>query len=183
MRFRTSVVLAAALMVLSGGAMAQNEQAVRKALAPLYAKVRQAFLHRDVDAFIAILAPSGTARQGEKASDPQEVRVQVGMRLAMLKKMTTVKMEMQKVTVNGDRAVVMNRFEYEGIVETQPGKTVRMGDKGITRDTWARTPKGWRLLHIETVQSNPTMDGKPLIEAMKQNSAPQSGSKPTGKPR
>lgn len=137
--------------------------------------MRKAFLDRNIDAFMALFAPPGTARPGEKAADLQKVRAQVGINLVMVKKMTGVRIEMQTLTVKGDRAVVISKYAYQGIIESQPGKPVKVADKGVTRDTWAKTPKGWLLLDIETLQSNPTMDGKPMKEALKGGGAGAKG--------
>lgn len=172
-RITLPAVLTIVALGSSAGAAPASEKAVRAALTPLYGRIRTAFLNRDIDGFLRFLAPAGAVKTGEKVVDPQKVRSQVGVVFAMLKKMTGVKMEMTSVKVKGDRAVVMNRYAYQGIFEPQPGKTVKMADKGMTRDTWIKTGKGWRILNLETVESNPTMDGKSIKEAM-QGSAPRS---------
>ncbi len=161
------VTLTLGLLSMRATAAPLSEAAARKALAPRYAQMRKAFLDRNIEGFMALFAPPGTAKPGEKVADAQKVRVQVGMNLAMVKKMTAVKMSIAKLAVKGDRIVVQNAYTYQGLIQTQPGKMVKLADSGMTRDTWARTPKGWFLLDIETLKSNPTLDGKPMKEYMK----------------
>jgi hypothetical protein len=95
-----------------------------------------------------------------------KLRREIGLQLAVLKKMIGAKMQITKVTVKGDRAVVLNSYSFSGLFEPQKGKVMKMADNGVTRDTWAKTPRGWRLLNLETVKSRPTLDGRPLKEVM-----------------
>lgn len=170
------------LTTMASTAMAQSkpDSALRKSIEPLYARMTTAFLNRDIEAFMAMFAPPGTARQGEKVADPQEVRMRIGMIFAMLKKMTGVKMQIENVTGKGDRAVVVSKYAYQGIIEPEQGKTVKMADRGRMKVTWARTNKGWRILDVDTIESNPTMDGKPISQAAPPGS-PAQPSKPSTK--
>jgi len=173
MRQRILPVLITLSLFAAASAQTSADKAVRKALEPLYARIAKAFFNRDIEGFMGLFAPPGTARQGEKVADPQEARVRVGMVLAMVKKMTGVKMQIVQVTSKGDRAVVINRYAYQGIVEPEKGRTVKMADRGTMKITWAKTAKGWRILNVDTIDSNPTMDGKPMKGTMPQ--APRPG--------
>jgi|GEM_PF-2748288 len=166
MRKRWIVCGLVAALYASASAAPDNDRTVRKALAPLYGKIQKAFMNRDIEGLLAVLAPPNTARPGEKAADPMKLRREIGLQLAVMKKMNGVKMQMTKVTVKGDRAVVLNSYAFSGLFEPQKGKVMKMADKGMTKDTWAKTPKGWRLLNLETLKSDPTLDGRPLKEVM-----------------
>jgi hypothetical protein len=143
-----------------------DDKAVRKALEPMYAKMEQAFMKRDVSAVMALTAPGFTGKSGSEVVTGDKMLMQIGMRLAMIQQMKSVKMRIAKLSVKGDKAVVVNRYAFSGIITLNNGRTVKGADNGITRDTWVRTKTGWRLLQLETVKSNPTLDGKPFKEAM-----------------
>jgi hypothetical protein len=166
MRDRLIIGVMAAALCASASAAPDSERSVRKALAPLYGKIQKAFMNRDIEGLLAVLAPPNTARPREKAADPMKLRREIGLQLAVLKKMIGAKMQITKVTVKGDRAVVLNSYSFSGLFEPQKGKVMKMADNGVTRDTWAKTPRGWRLLNLETVKSRPTLDGRPLKEVM-----------------
>ncbi|NLH99736.1 MAG: nuclear transport factor 2 family protein [Chthonomonadales bacterium] len=167
MRGAYRVFVVALIAAMASASWAQgNERAVRKALEPMYRKMEQAFLKRDVNAVMALTAPGFTGKSGDETVPADKVKMQIGMQFAMLKEMKSVKMQIAKLAIKGKDAIVVNRYAFSGVIEPQKGKTVKMADQGVTRDTWQKTAQGWRLLQIETVKSNPTIDGKPLKEAM-----------------
>lgn len=144
----------------------------RKALTPLYAGISKAFLARDLEGVLKYFGAASDRKPGEKGTDPKELRTKFGTMFIMLKEMKSAKMEIAKLTVVGDRVVVLNRYSYVGVIEPERGRTVKAADQGVTRDTWARTAKGWRIIHLETLKSNPTFNGKPIDEVMKSPQAP-----------
>jgi ketosteroid isomerase-like protein len=158
-------------MVLAVGAQA-DDKAVRKALEPMYRKMEQAFRQRNIEAVMALTAPGFTGKSGKDTAPADKVRAQLGMQFAMLKEMKSVRMTIAKLTVKGDTAVVENKYAFSGIIVPEKDRVVKMADNGVTRDTWTKTAKGWRLLQLETVKSNPTINGRPLKEAMAGQSAP-----------
>ncbi len=160
------LILACAALALSAGAHA-DDKAVRKALEPMYRKMEQAFMKRDINAVMALTAPGFTGKSGKETVAAEKVQMELGMRFAMLKEMKSVKMTIAKLTVKGGNAVVVNRYAFSGIIMPDKNKVVKMADTGVTRDTWTKTSKGWRLLQLETIRSNPTINGKPLKEALK----------------
>jgi len=168
---RCGLLAGAVWLALAASAQA-DDKAVRKALEPMYAKMEQAFKKRDIKAVMALTAPGFTGKSGKETVPAEEVQMQLGMQFAMLKVMKSAKMRIAKLTVKGDKAVVVNRYAFSGVIEPQKGTTVKMADSGITRDTWTKTAKGWRLLQLETVKSNPTLNGTPLKEAMAGKKAP-----------
>lgn len=164
--------LALCVVTLASASMGQARQkSVRTALEPMYRKIEQAFMKRDINMFMALTAPGFTGKSGDETATADKVRMELGMQFAMLKEMKSAKMRISKLTLQGSKAVVVNEYAFSGIIEPQKGTTVTMADKGITRDTWTKTAEGWRLLQLETVKSNPTLDGKPLKEAMSGKSA------------
>ena len=153
------------VLILGVGAQA-DDKAVRKALEPMYRKMEQAFMKRDINAVIALTAPGFTGKSGNEVVPAEKVKMEIGMRFAMLKEMKSVKMKIAKLTVKDGKAVVVNRYAMSGIIVPEKDKVVKMADTGVTRDTWTKTAQGWRLLQLETVRSNPTINGRPLKEAM-----------------
>lgn len=164
MRDRLLIVTLSVLALQSGAAA--DERALRKALTPMYAKIEAAFRKRDVAAFMALTAPNFTGKQKDKVVEGSKVQMQLGMEFAMLQSMDKVTMKMEKVTSKDGKAVVVNRYSFAGTVAPEKGKILKMADNGVTRDTWVKTPKGWLLLQLETVKSNPTFNGRPVSEYM-----------------
>ncbi len=159
------LILACAALAIVAGARA-DDKAVRKALEPMYRKMEQAFMKRDINAVMALTAPGFTGKKGNETAPAEKVQMELGMQFAMLKEMKSVKMKIAKLTVKDGKAVVVNRYALSGIIMPDKNKVVKMADTGVTRDTWTKTAKGWRLLQLETLRSNPTINGKPLKEAM-----------------
>lgn len=153
--------LAAALIGLTfvsmfAGTAAAKDAAVRKAIAAEYAKFSRAAKNKDVKAALSIGTPDLTVRQPDgQQMNRQQLEAMLSLQMNMVKQVKRVDIAIASLSVRGKQAVALVNMTLSGVVEDAQGKEREVISQNMSRDTWVKTDKGWRMKRSESVNSAP----------------------------
>lgn len=163
MRLRPFVVLLAGLLASSSIAgVKRNDTGVRTTLQRNYDAFTRAMQKKDIAGWRRLLTPDFRAKRpdGTVANRAEAERDISGTMMSMTS--LTWPRKIEKLEVNGNRAVATVRGRLTGITKGSDGRTHKMQFDGITRDTWIHTKGVWKLETSELKESKVLMDGKPM---------------------
>jgi hypothetical protein len=76
--------------------------------------------------------------------------------------------QIQKLTLQGKQTVEVTVKNIENSTVMAPnGKSQRMTGESIARDTWVKTPAGWKWSKAVVLKERRFLDGKPLVSNSK----------------
>jgi len=73
------------------------------------------------------------------------------------KRTTTI----EKMEIKGNTARVITQEELAVTMVDAQGKPHKVVSKATTRDTWVKTPQGWKVKMTEILDEQTTIDGRP----------------------
>jgi ketosteroid isomerase-like protein len=161
-----SILAAAGLFAFGATALPAraDDAAVRKQLEAQYAKLATAFKKKNVNGVMAIgtsdfsmKEPNGTVSDAKASAEG------IKQMFAGVKSFNKVEMKIQKLTVKGNQAVATSTYLYDSQTPAPPkGKSHRMVQKGLSKDTWVKAGNTWKVRVVEMLNGEMSMDGKPF---------------------
>jgi ketosteroid isomerase-like protein len=152
------------VLFLLGSLFSQNSQTlVRQELERAYTTNRQAFLDKNVDAIMALrtsdfhtVGPDGTQRDREAMR-----QYTIGL-LNGIDRWIELTTTIDSLTVENDQAIVTMRQHLDRMAVREDGKVHHVETWATQRETWKRTPDGWKLWRVDQVRDQRRLiDGKP----------------------
>lgn len=149
-----------------------DDAAARKAIEVQYAKMASAMKHKDM----AMLKSTATAdftmkMPGQPTVNMQQAEAMMKQQFAMMPSIEEVSVHIDKLTVKGSTAIALASEKMRATTKGPDGKTHQFADSSTARDTWVKTPRGWRCKFDDNLTEHSTLDGKPVGMA-----APHGGS-------
>ena len=161
---RSTSILILAIVVGFGVAARGDDKAVREELTRDYAKVSAAFKAKDMKTINDFMTPDFVLKQQNGTTKTRaEVNVDF-MRQMMALESGDWKRSITKLTVTGDKATVLVDGNFDGVMKNpqKPDEKHRFTQDAKGRDTWVKTPAGWRIKGSEVLSMKMLMDGKPF---------------------
>jgi hypothetical protein len=159
----------AALWMLGATFMAPSiqadERSVRKELEALYARFAQAvkqnerytmkrlFLDYSTTDFRMRLE-NGKTLSREDAAEAMEDEAMAAARFI------GQEIRILKLTLKGSAAIAVYKDRTTAVVDDPQGNTHKIVALSTTRDTWVKTPEGWKARLTEVLSSKTLLDGK-----------------------
>ncbi len=127
-----------------------------------YARTVQYSKQKNVEGLLRQMAPDFLykAKNGNvmnKQMVEQAMRAQYALIKSVDKRTTTIK----KMEIKGNTARVITQEELAVTLVDAQGKPHKVVSKATTRDTWVKTPQGWKVKMTEILDEQTTIDGKP----------------------
>jgi ketosteroid isomerase-like protein len=137
--------------------------AVRHELEQWYDENKRAFLAKDVDAIMALrtedfhtVAPDGTVR------DRAEMEHYTRGLLNGIDRWISQSFEIDSLEVSGDLARAIVRQHLDRMARRSDGLVHHVETWVTQRETWRRTPDGWKLYRVDSVRDQRRLiDGQP----------------------
>jgi ketosteroid isomerase-like protein len=127
-----------------------------------YARTVQYSKQKNVEGLLRQMAPDFLykAKNGNvmnKQMVEQAMRAQYALIQSVDKRTTTIK----KMEIKGNTARVITQEELAVTMVDAQGTPHKVVSKATTRDTWVKTPQGWKVKMTEILDEQTTIDGKP----------------------
>lgn len=172
---RLSPALAVALAALVGGCatgspsalaprgQAASPQSLREALAAAYEHNRRALLSNDAAAVLAlrtgdfqVVTPDGTIH------DAREMSAFTHNLLANVERWEALSFDIETLEPRGNEVAADVRQHSIRIMRRGEGKTRRVENWVTQRETWLRTPAGWKIRRMDNIRDQRVLiDGVP----------------------
>jgi len=157
---RLALVCAAITIGVAAHAAGDNK-ALRKTLMAKYNAFTAAFQAKDIDKVSAMMTDDYTATQGAQTFTRDQIVTDFKGRMAAssnVKWPRTIK----SLTVAGNNAIVVVDGHFTGTM-TDPKNTKHDFEFTATsKDTWTKTPQGWKMRSSVVKNAVMKMDGKPF---------------------
>lgn len=165
MKKSLTIVLVTLLLACwqAGVVKAQDDAIVRKELEGQYARLIEAHYRKDLKAILALkTADFHTIGPDGRVNDSRMMEQYSRQFLEANKPPFTIKMTIQQLTVSENRliavAVVLQEVTRYREME---GKRRKVETSVVQRETWAKTPEGWKLKVVDDVHDQRRwVDGK-----------------------
>jgi hypothetical protein len=162
MRYRLALMGVVWLACRGIAASAQSASAARQELAADYTRIARSFEKKDTRAIIALAAPDFTMKMGRRMLNARQAERELKREIALIDSIQRVVLTIQNFTFQGKRAIATISVLFVGTLSDDRGRQHSLTMAGVTRDTWVKTPHGWRIQRVDTLKSKSTMDGKPI---------------------
>lgn len=123
----------------------------RQMLSDLYARYRQAVRRKDLAGTLSFLTDDYTVQSGGSALPRWEVEKGLRTDFARTRSIDKWDMTIQDVAAHGSTLVVVLRENRSALVTDAQGQTRRVNSTDRMRDTWVKTPKGWKTQKTEII--------------------------------
>lgn len=146
------------VFLCASAALADPAAEVRQAISALYAKADAAALVADWTVYGRISTPN--CRFLSPGHAPLTVdQITKGLPQMMVhSRISKARTEIETLTLNGDRAVASSIQTSDGVFNGKP-----LHDVTRNKDTWRKTPSGWRLTLSQVVSDKMTPGALPPI--------------------
>ena len=156
-----TLITAASLLSISHISYAQKGE--EKAIRAAYATADALYRKKDVAKLMKMLTPDVMYKEvGGKTMNYKEMDALMKQQLGNIQSIDAFKTTIKKLTVKGKTAQSETSMTLKGKVADPQGKIHVMTSMSTTRDTWTKTPQGWRMKMIEALSDKMLMDGKPM---------------------
>jgi len=151
------------LAVAAGAALAQDEAEIRKELDAQYRKLAEAHDRKDLKAIAALktadfhsISPDG------KVHDVESMEQYTKNFLEMNKPPYNIRVTIENLAVSENRLIaVADVFQEASRMRDLAGKSRKVETSVRQRETWSRTPQGWKLKVVDNVHDQRRyVDGK-----------------------
>jgi len=127
-----------------------------------YARTAQYAKQKNVEGLLRQMTPDFLYKteKGDvmnKQMVEQVMRAQYALIQSVDKRTTAIK----KMEIKGNTARVTTQEELVVTMLDPQGKRRKVVSKATTRDTWVKTPQGWKVKMTEILDEKTTIDGKP----------------------
>jgi hypothetical protein len=136
---------------------------VRPALEAAYARNRAALLARDAEAVLAlrtadfrVVTPDGSTH------DAAEMAGFTRNLLANVERWDALSFDIESIAMQGEEAAAEVRQHSIRLMRRPGGVTQRVENWVTQRETWVRTPQGWKIARVEDIRDQRVLiDGVP----------------------
>jgi hypothetical protein len=104
---------------------------------------------------------------GNQKRNVAQMQAEFARKLNAVKPNTQFTMNITKLTVNGNEAMVERTQVIAGFFNDPQGKRHRVFDGSGWEDRWIQSPQGWKLKNAKQFNETVTVDGKPGTYAKK----------------
>lgn len=137
-----------------------NDGAIRKELEAKYKALERAFQQKDEKAMWSMTTPDYAVKQPDGRVLTREM-LEPGFKQQMaMSHDVKWPRKITKLTVEEDRAIATVDGRFAAKIDGAGGKKQQMLLVATTRDTWVKTPDGWKLQLSEVQKNHVTIDGK-----------------------
>jgi hypothetical protein len=168
MRRSLSVVLAAILAIGSASAAivrADSEEQVRKALKANYARIVKGFKKNDPSIWEGFLAPDFKLKLFNGSVQDRQWVLDYVRNNAKTFKIQKLTITIKELTLAGDDATAVVEQKSSRTFNDEQGKPHQLDVGALQRETWTKTPGGWRLKTVEEWKVLYLLkDGKPMTQ-------------------
>ena len=156
-------LLVSALLAAPG-----SDAKLRKELGAEYGRYIAAYRNRDFAAMEKMISADFRWKQadGTILNRAQSISHMKRQREAV-KELKILTARIERITAKGKDFVAQSTSRFEGTLAGEKGKFLAVDITGTARDTWTRTPKGWRLRGIEDVYQTGHFGGQPVLIGQK----------------
>lgn len=139
--------------------------AARAAIATEASRAAEATRTKDIDAYMAQIPDDMDLSDGRGGSFTREqLREQVIQAWRSIRQTRALTVRIGQVILGRDSATVFLTQQWDRLVVRPDGKTVdTVVSESSRRETWRKTPAGWRSYVGVTTQSRVTMNGAPVL--------------------
>lgn len=132
-------------------------------LRAIYAKVGQALKRRDINSVLAYETSNFTQKEPD-GSVKKRAQADASMRQTMtiVSAINSIKFNITGVKMVNRKAQVSYRQELDAMLRTRDGSKAHFKSTALGRDTWIKTPRGWRVQKGETFSNKSTVNGHPI---------------------
>jgi Domain of unknown function (DUF4440) len=180
-RDRRAFVAAAALWMLAAAVLTSSSRAddrsVRRELEALYAQEARILQHGERHELKRFLLDHTTddyrlKSEGGKTLSREDTAANLEEGPMAAARFTGQEYRILKLTVKGNEAVVLFKDRTTAVIEDQQGNPHKIVNMSNTRDTWVKTPDGWKTRLTEVLSSKTLVDGKEVKPRRARSRAP-----------
>lgn len=154
MFIRTRVTMTLALLVCCAPSFA-DDAAIRKQIQSQMARFQDAFRHKDMAGMRAITTPDFTIKNVRgHVSTHKEADAALALELGALRAIPEWTLKIEKLVVKGDVATAIVSERMVAKMVDSAGASHVNASTGKMRETWVRTPSGWKYKHAEQLSVN-----------------------------
>jgi len=170
-RDRRPFVAAAALWMLAAAALTPSgradDRSVRRELEALYAQEARILKQGERYQLKRFLLDHTTndyrlKTEGGKMMSREDTAANLEEGPMAAARFTGQEFRILKLSVKGDEAVVLFKDRTTAVIEDPQGNAHKIVNMSNTRDTWVKTPDGWKTRLTEVLSSKTLLDGKEI---------------------
>jgi hypothetical protein len=170
-RGRRPLVNAVALIALALAgtppAARADDRAVRRELEAIYAKYVRAAKQKEkapVKQFIQryTVADFQQKMPGGRTLNRAEVTAMLTEGPGAAAQIVDEQLNIRRLTVKGNEAIVTYADRSTAVAADPQGNSHKIVATSTSRDTWVKTPAGWKMRLSEVLEAKTLMDGKPV---------------------
>lgn len=162
MKLGTITALGLTLMTGACAISQADDAAVRKEIQAGYDKLCAAMKSKNIDGVMKMGTKDFSYTEKGQTMGGEQMKQMMQQQFAAMKSCDKMVMKIDKLTVKGNTATVMSSSEGVMTIGGADGKTHKMADKNTSKDTWVKTPEGWKCKNVTVLTDKMTMDGKPF---------------------
>lgn len=134
---------------------------VRRALEEQYAKIAEAQRNKDIEALRSLRTPDFAAHMPNGETWDLDQSLNYSKRaFEQVQSIIALSNIIESLTVNGQEAVAVVHQQWSRM-QMKKGKLRRVDTNAVQRETWIRTPDGWKLKLIDEIHPGVWLvDGK-----------------------
>lgn len=167
MRRHLFVILAYTLAIepLSGLARADSQKSVRKELKVNYARIVKAFKNNDPSVWEGFLVPDFKLKLFNGSVQDRQWVVNYVRNNAKTFRVLKLSMTIEELSIEEQNAVAVVEQKSSRTFNDERGKSHQLDVGALQRETWTKTPSGWKLKSVEEWKVLYLLkDGKPMTK-------------------
>jgi ketosteroid isomerase-like protein len=159
------LIVAASLCFASPLLAGGKDSPDKKAITALYGQLASAMRAKDVKAITRLGTPDFTSREvNGRVRTAEQSAAQMEEHFKTLKRVTDVRTSLVNLKIKDGTATAVSDFSFAAVV-IAGGKPHDFRTSGQTKDTFVKTPAGWKFKSMHTVRATSLMDGEPIPAA------------------
>ncbi len=167
MRKRLPVIFASVLTLgaVSGVAMTGSETTIRKELEAQYKRIVKAFKENDTSVWEGLLVPEFKLKLFNGSVQDRQRVVNYVRNNTKTFKVLKLSMTIKELKIEGDDTIAVVEQKSSRTFNDEQDKPHQLDVGALQRETWTKTPSGWRLKSVEEWKVlYLRKDGKPLTQ-------------------
>jgi ketosteroid isomerase-like protein len=159
----TGMIVAFAVLLISGPPARADDQQTRQALQPIYDKLADIIKNKQEGGAADLLTSDYKEIDlfGQKHTREQ-VRERLKKALAATESIESIHAEVLRVVTKGDHALALTRRKAVATIDDKDKKPHKYVLEGYALDLWDKVGDDWKLARTEQLAMRTTLDGKPM---------------------
>jgi len=147
MRRRLMIITVASLTLATASTMCQGSKSdARSAIRAAYDRYNTAFKNKDIHTIMALFTADFKWKLVDgKSLDRAKTQAAIEQQMTATVRVHKMSVKIERFTVRGDRAIVYTRELLVATMRGARGKLERLTSEETYRDTWVKTPDGWKF--------------------------------------